>query len=155
MAKIFYKNPSDCNDNNLYSQASKCTNLILQAKAENIAKTSAKLDDPKLAPKTYWSIVSRFLTKKKTATIPPVLVNRKLISDIQVKTKQFDSQFATQCTPAKTSSKLPKLKYETKKRLNSFATNEDNIFLIIKNLDVNKAHGWDNISIRMIKLRKP
>ena len=26
---------------------------------------SAKLDDPNLAPKTYWSIVSRFLNKKK------------------------------------------------------------------------------------------
>ena len=28
----------------------------------------------------------------------------------------------------------------------------DDIFAIIKNLDLNKSHGWDNISIRMIKL---
>ena len=28
----------------------------------------------------------------------------------------------------------------------------DDIFAIIKNLDLNKSHGWDNISITMIKL---
>ena len=30
--------------------------------------------------------------------------------------------------------------------------NDDDIFAIIKNLNPNKSHGWDNISIRMIKL---
>ena len=30
--------------------------------------------------------------------------------------------------------------------------NGDDIFAIIKNLNPNKSHGWDNISIRMIKL---
>ena len=30
--------------------------------------------------------------------------------------------------------------------------NYDDIFAIIKNLNPNKSHGWDNISIRMIKL---
>ena len=56
------------------------------------------------------------------------------------------------CTPVKTSSKLPELKYETKNQLNSFAINGDEIFPIIKNLDVNKAHGCYNMSIRMIRL---
>ena len=30
--------------------------------------------------------------------------------------------------------------------------NDDDIFAIIKNLHPNKSHGWDNISIRMIKV---
>ena len=29
---------------------------------------------------------------------------------------------------------------------------EDDIYLILKNLNPEKAHGWDNISIRMIQL---
>ena len=29
---------------------------------------------------------------------------------------------------------------------------EDDILLIIKNLNPNKAHGWDNVSIRMLQL---
>ena len=30
--------------------------------------------------------------------------------------------------------------------------NDDDIFAIIKNLNPNKSHGWDNILVRMIKL---
>ena len=54
---------------------------------------SAKLDNSNLVPKTYWSIVSRFLNKSKIPTIPPVLVNGKLF---QVKCEHFNFSFATQ-----------------------------------------------------------
>ena len=46
---------------------------------------------------------------------------------------------------------LPKFKYKTDKRLNSFTVNENGIFLIIKNRNTDKAQGWD-ISTRMIQL---
>ena len=36
--------------------------------------------------------------------------------------------------------------------LDSVDIKEEDIYLIIKNLIPNKAHGWDDISIRMIKL---
>ena len=55
-------------------------------------------------------------------------------------------------TPFENSSTLPTLKYKTNTRLNSFSISKDDIFLIIKNLDASKEHGWNNISIRMIKL---
>ena len=38
-----------------------------------------------------------------------------------------------------------------KKRLTSFDTKDDDILPIIKNLNVNKVDGWDQLSIRMIK----
>ena len=38
-----------------------------------------------------------------------------------------------------------------KKILTSFDIKDDDILLIIKNLNVNKAHGWDQLSVRMIK----
>ena len=114
---------------------------------------SAKIDNPNLVPKTYQPIVSRFLNKKKNKpTITPVLVNGKLMPDFQIESEHFNLHFATQCTPVKTPSKLPKLKYKTKIQFSSFAINEDDIFLIIKIFDVNKSHGWDNVSIRIIKL---
>ena len=37
----------------LINQANKCTQLILEAKKQNIAKMIAKSDDLKTAPKTY------------------------------------------------------------------------------------------------------
>ena len=56
-----------------------------------------------------------------------------------------------QCTPIKNGSKLLNFSYKTEKRLTSFDIKEDDILLIIKNLKVNKAHRWDQLSIRMIK----
>ena len=35
--------------------------------------------------------------------------------------------------------------------MESFDINKNDLHLVIKNLDANKAHGWDDISIRMIQ----
>ena len=62
---------------------------------------SAKLDNPTFVAKTYLSIISRFLNKTKVPTIPPVVVNGKLISDFKIKSEHFNSYFAAYCTPVK------------------------------------------------------
>ena len=136
----------------LSNQANECTRLIMQPKVKYIAKMSAKLDNPNTAPKTYWLIISRFLSERKMVAIQPILADGKLVSDFKIKSELFNSHFAAQCTLVKNASTLPKFKYTTDKRLNSFRINETDIFLIIKNLNADKAHGWDNISIRMIQL---
>ena len=59
---------------------------------------SAKLDNPNRAPKTSWSIISRFLNKRKTPTISPILADGKLVSNFKIKTENFNSHFAAQCT---------------------------------------------------------
>ena len=60
--------------------------------------------------------------------------------------------FASICTPIKNSSLLPLLPYRTNARITSFDITDDDISLIIKNLDPAKAHGSDNISIKMTKI---
>ena len=52
----------------------------------------------------------------------------------------------------KNASTSPNLEYNTDVRLNYFEINENDILSIIKNLYASKAHGWDKILIRMIKL---
>ena len=52
----------------------------------------------------------------------------------------------------KNASTLPNLEYKTDERLNYFDINENEILSIIKNLNASKTHGWEKISIRMIKL---
>ena len=52
----------------------------------------------------------------------------------------------------KNASTLLNLEYKTDEQLNYFEINENDILLVIKSLNVSKAHGWDKISIRMIKL---
>ena len=70
------------------------------------------------------------------------------------KAKLFNTFFAEQCSLPKNNSKLPKnLLFLTEKRLSNVQISNDNIIKIINNLDPNKAHGHDMISIRILKLR--
>ena len=112
---------------------------------------SAKLDNPKTVPKTYWSIINKFVSNKKIPIILPVFVNGELVSDFEQKANLSKNYFASQCTPIENSSKLLNFSYETEKILTSFDTKDDDILSFIKNLNVDKAHGWDQLSIRIIK----
>ena len=55
-------------------------------------------------------------------------------------------------SPIKNGSKLANFSYKTEKRLESIYLNDHDILLIIKNLNVNKAHECYQLSIRIIKV---
>ena len=58
-----------------------------------------------------------------------------------------------QCNPLSNDSKLPENQtYITETKLSSFNTEHEDIYKIIKTLDINRAHGHDEVSIRMLKL---
>ena len=63
----------------------------------------------------------------------------------------FNNYFASQCTPIENDSKLPNFSYKTEKILTSSDIKDDEILPIVRNLNVDKAHGWDQLSTRMIK----
>ena len=132
--------------------------LISSTKAlyyDNLAK---KLNNPLLQTKTYWSILKTFYNDKKIPIIPPLLVNDKFVTDIfvtniQMKASIFNKFFADQCTPLKNNSSLPVNQiFLTQSRLTSLDFNEDELLKIIRALNINKAHGHDDISIRMIEI---
>ena len=79
----------------LLHQVSGCTKLIVEAKDKHLTKLSLKLDNPDTAPKTYWSIINRFLNNKKIPIIPPVLFGGKLISDFEKKAELFNDYFTS------------------------------------------------------------
>ena len=83
LLKRYYRNPSEYNKETLINQSNECTKLIIEAKQNNIAKMSSKLDSPDTASKTYWVIINIFLNKKKIPNIPPLLFNNKLVSDFR------------------------------------------------------------------------
>ena len=152
LVKRYYRNPSEYNKETLINQSNECTKLIIEAKQNYIAKMSSKLDWADTTLSTYWAIINRFLNKKKIPNIPPLLVNNKLVSDFHKKAELFNRHFAEQCTLVQNTSTLPVFNFKTNNRLKSFDINENDLHLIIKNLNANKAHGWDDISIRMIQL---
>ena len=85
-------------------------------------------------------------------SIPPIFSNGKTITNIVDKANLFYDFFASQCTPLDNTSTLPPFLMKTNKSINSINFNGDDIISIIRFLDSKKAHGVDNISIRMIKL---
>ena len=78
-------NPTVSNKEALDIQSQECTSLINESKNRYIAKMSAKLDNPKSVPKTYWTIINKFLSNKKIPIIPPILVNGELVADLNKK----------------------------------------------------------------------
>ena len=77
----------------------------------------------------------------------------KFVTDIKRKADIFNKFFEEQCTPLKNDSKLPSNQiYSTQSRLVWLNFNEDEILKIIRALNPYKAHGYDDISIRMIKI---
>ena len=104
-------------------------------------------------PKAYWSILKTVLNNKKIPCIPPIYHNNNYITDFKEKAQIFNNFFAKQCTLVENSSKLP---IDSSKRTNNLLSTisftKDDIANIIKNLNLNKVHAFDMISIRMPKI---
>ena len=82
-----------------------------------------------------------------------LLVNNKIVSDFTKKANLFNNLFATQCTPLTNSSVLPSvMSFKTHSRWNSISFEKEDILKVIRNLNVNKAHGYDDISIQILKV---
>ena len=76
----------------------------------------------------------------------------KFMTDFKEKAEIFNALFAKQCSLIKNSCKLPShLHYLTENHLSCISLSQDDITKIIQNLDPNKAHVHDSISIRMLK----
>ena len=81
-----------------------------------------------------------------------LFIDGKFVSDFYKKANIFNNLFASMCTPIKNASILPAFSYRTEQRINSFRVSEGDILAIMKTLDPAKAHGLDDISIKMIKI---
>ena len=127
------------------------SNAISSSKLKNHEHLANKLNDPKKALKTYWAILKTFVNVSKIPLIPLLLVDSKLVTDVLEKTNLFNNFFAKQCTPIYNDNTVPaSINFETKERLSSLEFCVDDIVKIFRSLDQDKAHGHDEISIRMI-----
>ena len=127
--------------------------MINTAKQKFYSKIVEKLQNTQRSSKAYWSLLKIFLNNKKIPIIPPLYHNNEFVIHFKKKAELFNSFFAEQCSLISNSSKLPsKLKYLTQSRLSWVIFSKDDIIKLIQNLDPNKAHGHDQISIRMLKL---
>ena len=126
---------------------------IEESKDTYYSDLSTKLVKQKSNHKIYWSVLKRFLNNKKIPCIPPLFHDNKLVTDLRKKADIFNSFFAKQCSLINSDSSLPsKIIKKTDISLYSVKFFTKNILQIINKLDSNKAHGHDEISIRMLKI---
>ena len=112
-----------------------------------------KLSNSSTSSKTYWSIIKTFCNNKKISLIPPIFIGNKLESDFKLKANHFKRYFAPKCTPINNDSYLPScFEFYFQSRLSSLNIIEDNILKIVRALNINKVHGHDEMSVRMIKI---
>ena len=88
----------------------------------------------------------RLLSHKIFPAIPPLLFDGEISSNFSL-----SLVITSQCTPLQTLSSLPALWLKTDQKLSFLNICEDDIFAVIENLNSNKSHGWNALSIKMIK----
>ena len=78
-----------------------------------------------------------------------LLVNGVFKTGFWKKADIFNAYFVNQCNNG---SVIPEVSYKTNKRAKNVTFSSSDLSEIIKNLNPNKAHGYDNISIKMIQV---
>ena len=129
------------------------SDLIYEKENDYCNALAKKLSDLTTSSKTYWSLLKTFHNTKKVPIIPPILIENKLETEFLKKANYFNKFFASKCTPLSNSSSLRSSLYlETEVRLTSINFSDNDILKIIRSLDMNKAHGHDDLSLRMVKI---
>ena len=134
--------------------------LVEKSKNNYYSKLSQKLSDKNTSSKTYWWILETILNDKKILCITPAFHDNMIVIDFREKyvfclyfLYLFDTCFPEQCwVPKSNNELLNNLPFLTEKRLSTIQISNDNIIKKINNLNANKAHRHDMISIRMLKL---
>ena len=84
--------------------------------------------------------------------IPPLLENGLFVTDFTEIAQIFNDYFILQCMTINTGSEVPRDTPVTTTLLSDFVISDEKILNFIRSLNPSKAHGWDEISVRMIKL---
>ena len=126
--------------------------MISKRKKEYYDQLSKKLNDPLTSSKTYWSILKTFYSGTKIPLIPPIIIDNKVITNFRENANVFNNFFASQCISIVNDSILPStIMYRTENGLLTISFKDD-VAKIIKSLNINKAHGHDDISIRLLQI---
>ena len=152
--KMYQENPSGNFEYDHVLAITKQLNETLKvSKEEYYEKLTSQLMNPATSTKKYWSILKTHLNGKKIPLIPPLLHNNEFISDFTEKAQIFNEFFSNQCTPIDNDSEIPRrIILETNETFEHIDFSVADIFNIIRNLDSNKAHGYDNLSVKLIKI---
>ena len=152
-ASLFVRNgrPNDKLEamNSTVSQSFK---FIEDTKARYLEKVGKTLEHPATGVKISWSLLQSVLNKTRVPNIPPLLENDKFILDFAAKGRIFNDYCAKQCSTSDTCNLLSHHTLPIAPSLTDFFVSSEKTLSIIRSLNPDKAHGWNDVSVRMIKL---
>ena len=126
---------------------------ITQAKDEYFSSLGKKLSDPTHGTKSYWTTLNKIINKRKFSNIPTTFTGKWSVRyQLSNQSKYFNNHFVEQCSLISNDSVLPNPVSRCNSSLSSVEITGEKILSNIRSLDPKKAHGWDDISINMIKL---
>ena len=128
------------------------TEMVVKEKEKYLISLGNKLSDPQIGQKKYWSILKKLLKKNVCSLIPPLNYFDQFVVDADQKCKIFGEFFKKNCLPILTSSTLPPLIKTTSLSIKNVNFSEEDIIRHIRKLNPNKAHGHDEIPIRILKM---
>ena len=126
--------------------------MITNSKDDYFDELGRKILNPNSGPKTYWTTLNRIINKKKKTNIPPLLENGLFFTNFQTTADIFNELFVQQCSLDQNNSALPRFISRCNTVLENIESNPSKVFKIVRSLDSNKAHGWDSLSMSMIKI---
>ena len=133
---------------NMIFQSSK---MVEDAKHKYFSNIEATLAESSSNRKEYWSLITKILNKAKTPEIPPLLENDTFVLELKTKAQIFNDYLILQCSNVSRGSVIPQNSTFNVAKLSSISITDDKTLDIIRSLKPNKAHGWGNVSVRMIK----
>jgi len=128
---------------------------ISTAKSYDQNRVIQSLSDTHTASKKWWHIIKHFYRCKTTSTIPPLKTGNTNTTDSGEKATFFNEYFYAQSSIDDTNAVLPELSFVTDTRLFECITSAQEVELYISDIDISKAHGYDNVDNRFLKLIGP
>ena len=127
-----------------------CKEAVEFAKLSYLSNLGSKLNEPAITNKNYWKIIHRVMNKCRAPKIPPILKEGTFNLNCIDKAKLFNEYFSNQCKLIVNNSSLPVFDYITDKRIDSIPIKDNELLLLIRKLNPNKATGPDGISSQML-----
>ena len=128
------------------------TNLVQKEKEKYLKHLGSAVADPRTGQKKYWTAFKKLLNNSTSSLIPPILHAGTFVTDIKEKCDLFNDYFKNQCKTIATSSMLPPFEKSTDLSINEVHFSPSNIIDHIRKLNINKAHGHDGITSRILKM---
>ena len=128
------------------------TSLLKKLNLHTYTNLGIKLSHPEIGQKHFWTAHKRIANKKRKTNIPAIIDDGVFISNFKKKADLFNDYFANQWIINENGSVLPRFVPKTNVLLSHVYVTKEQIINITNNLSSNKAHGYDGISVSMLKL---